>query len=295
MIRVGYGCPFVPTELISACGFEPRRIIPWPGWRTGLPPAIAGVCPYARAITAEVTADSSLAAVILTTRCDQARRAVDLITQATSRPIFLLNLPKTWQSPGARILYREELARMIDFLAGIGGRKPAASQIIEAARAFAATGRPAVSGSGSVPLALIGGPLLPEHAGTLHMIETEGGHIALDATEWGERTRPAAIDEARLAAAPLDELARVYFDSIPDVFQRPDTRLHDWLAGRLAERDIRGIIVHRLTWCDLWRAEVQRLRDRFALPLLDLEQADATEAVESRLATRIQAFMESIR
>ncbi len=271
-----------------------------------------GVCPYARALAAEAIDDSSLAAVILTTRCDQMRRAVDLIRQAISLPVFLLNLPKTWHTQQARDLYRQELDRMLRFLVDVGGHMPSDQEIADATRRYAAQrqrdcftdtvevgANPArvlhAGCSESVPLALVGGPLLDEHSGILDTIAGAGGRIALDATEAGERVRPGCIDEAQLAAAPVDELARIYFAEIPDVFQRPHSRLHDWLAGRLSQRGIRGLIVHRYVWCDLWHAEVQRLRDCFDMPVLDLEQGDDNGATESRLATRIQAFMESIR
>ncbi len=95
----------------------------------------------------------------------------------------------------------------------------------------------------------------------------------LDATEGGERTLPAPLDPERLQADPFDELMRVYFDSIPDVFRRPNDRLYDWLRQRIAERGVRGLIVRRHVWCDLWHAELPRLRQEMSLPLLDLDIA----------------------
>ena len=81
-----------------------------------------------------------------------------------------------------------------------------------------------------MPLALVGGPLLVDDCVFLEQVAAVGGRIVLDASEWGERTLPARLDRARVASDPLGELARMYFDEIPDVFRRPNTRLYDWLG-----------------------------------------------------------------
>ena len=81
------------------------------------------------------------------------------------------------------------------------------------------------------------------HAGDYELlaaVEDAGGRFVLDATESGERTLPAPVDRQRLQADPREELVRIYFDCIPDVFQRPNDRLFSWLRGQVAERGVRG-------------------------------------------------------
>jgi benzoyl-CoA reductase/2-hydroxyglutaryl-CoA dehydratase subunit BcrC/BadD/HgdB len=144
-------------------------------------------------------------------------------------------------------------------------------------------------------LALVGGPLLESDRELLEAVENAGGRIVLDATEGGERTLPAPLDPERLEADPFDELVRVYFDSIPDVFRRPNDGLYDWLRQRIADRGVRGIIVRRHVWCDLWHAELPRLRQEMSLPLLDLDIAASDGGVMAAAAGRVEAFLEMLR
>ncbi|NLF08283.1 MAG: 2-hydroxyacyl-CoA dehydratase [Pirellulaceae bacterium] len=144
----------------------------------------------------------------------------------------------------------------------------------------------------NTPLALVGGPLLRDDDERLDQIERAGGRIVLDATESGERTLPAALDASRLRTDPLAELARIYFDSIPDIFRRPNDDMFEWLATETARRGARGIVVRRHLWCDLWHAALPRLGERCALPLLEWEQDG--EGSKAAFATRIEAFLEML-
>ncbi|MDM8009142.1 MAG: 2-hydroxyacyl-CoA dehydratase family protein [Phycisphaerae bacterium] len=312
MRRIAYCCPFVPPELISACRLQPRPIIPRASSRVGGAVSVAGMCPYARAFVAEMLNEPRPGAVILTTRCDQMRRAADLLSQPQHPSVFLLNLPKTWQTRSARELYHSELARLVRFLAELSGHMPSDQDLAQSTRQYAhrrrfqndSTCAPAARSSGTkvkgggnshVPLALVGGPLLREHLAVFDLVSACGGRIILNATESGERSLPGQIDESQLACSPFNELTRIYFEFIPDVFQRPGTRLLNWIEDRLRDRPVRGLIVHRYVWCDLWHAQVARLRDRFDLPLLDLDHGDQDGPNTIRLSTRVQAFLEALR
>ena len=58
---------------------------------------------------------------------------------------------------------------------------------------------------------------------------------------------------------------------IPDAFRRPDSGLFDWLGRELAARQVRGIIFRRYVWCDLWHAELQRLKKWSPVPVLEID------------------------
>lgn len=159
-----------------------------------------------------------------------------------------------------------------------------------------------------VPLALLGSPLARKHWEVLDRIEAVGGTIVLNATEAGERSLwtsdlgPAlagATPKPELSTEPdwrpaLAALAQAYCDHCVDAYQRPNTRLYNWLQSRLSERGVRGIILWHFVGCDLWRAEAASLREAFGLPLLLLE-ADETAACPPRSVGRLQAFVESLR
>ena len=56
---------------------------------------------------------------------------------------------------------------------------------------------------------------------------------------------------------------------------------------------MKGVILVRCVWCDLWHAEIHRLREWLAVPLLDMD-LDGEDPV-NRCTTRIQAFLEAFR
>jgi hypothetical protein len=102
-------------------------------------------------------------------------------------------------------------------------------------------------------------------------------------------TAPASFS---VNAALLTLLTRRCLANCVDVFQRPNTRLYDWLRERLAARQVRGIVLWHYVGCDLWRAEAQPMREAFGLPVLLLE---ADEAALQRNTGRLEAFLESLR
>jgi len=282
-----------------------------------------GACPYARAFASEVCSDAAADAVVVTTLCDQMRRAAELIARDCALPVFLMHVPSSWQTAAAQRYYIDELRRLGRFLVRLGGTRPsndaladvmcehdAARATVRAARGrlsprrfseaiaeFHRTGEvafdvpeslPALRG---VPVALLGGPLLRDHFGVFDLIEEAGGRVVLDATDSGERGLPAPFDRRGLREDPLMELAAAYFGSIPHAFRRPNGELYRWLKQELADRGVRGIILRRYVWCDTWHAEVQRLKEWADLPVLDID-VNVDETTERRSANRIQAFLE---
>ena len=111
MKTVVYSCPFVPAEWIVAHGLRPRRILARPD---GAVRASAGVCPYVAAFVRTVCSETDADATIVTTVCDQMRRASERIARESSLPLFLMNVPATWQTAAAHRLYLSELRRLGD-------------------------------------------------------------------------------------------------------------------------------------------------------------------------------------
>jgi benzoyl-CoA reductase/2-hydroxyglutaryl-CoA dehydratase subunit BcrC/BadD/HgdB len=145
-----------------------------------------------------------------------------------------------------------------------------------------------------IPIALVGGPLPPGDLWLFDEIARNGGRIVLDGSDSGERTLPAPFDRRRIGIDPLGVLTDAYWGTIPDMFQRPNRRLYDWLGQALRESGARGLIVRHYVWCDLWHAEVQRLTEWAAMPVLHLDVERGTLSRE-RTRTRLQAFLEVLR
>jgi hypothetical protein len=128
----------------------------------------------------------------------------------------------------------------------------------------------------------------------LDELEAAGGRVALNAAETGERSLPPSFEFQAGAELPFDALVRGCCEHIIDAFQRPNTRLYEWLKPRLESRRARGIILWHFTACDLWRAETETLRETFALPVLPLEAGPEPGAAPRDL-NRLQAFLETLR
>ena len=329
MNSVGYLSPFVPPEWIAAHGLRPVWLTLDRTTAHAHDATHRGICPCAGALVANAICGATPGALVLTTVCDQMRYASAYLDMAGDISTFLLNVPSTWQSPQTRQLYREELERLGRFLVQTGGCEPASRQLeltIEhyddrrtaalktrlkiSARRWAETlvslrsdlspieacvAEGASDSGGGIPLALIGGPLLAQDDSFLKLVEKAGGRIVVDASEGGERTLPALVDRRHLKDDPLDELVRIYFDTIPDVFRRPNTRLYEWLGEQLSAHSVRGIILRRYPFCDLWHAELHRLRQWSDVPVLDIDVASGEKGESSRTLGRIEAFWEMLR
>lgn len=316
--------PWIPPEWVKAHGHEPRGLwsmVPSSGNNAALQ---EGMCSFARAaMTVAVNVPDS--AMVFTTHCDQMRRGCDAASGGgTGNRTFLFNLPATWQTRAALDLYAAELERLGRFLVELGGRAPtelaawrdryglARRRLTEAAAthhgrcyAQAVTGfhsngtvqlpssntmpRPAARHP-PCPIALVGGPFPASFWELFDLVESAGGTVVLNATENGERSL-GSFDSPESAKAGL---AEEFFCRCIDVFQRPNSRLYQWLAQRLKQRNVRGILLWHYVGCDLWRAEADSLREKLGLPVLLLE-AEESAGVSPRLAGRVEAFIETLR
>jgi benzoyl-CoA reductase/2-hydroxyglutaryl-CoA dehydratase subunit BcrC/BadD/HgdB len=329
MKTIIYTCPYVPAEWIAAHGLRASRLLLD---REELDSALArteGICPFVKSFISEVINNKRAAGVVVTTVCDQMRRAFDILVRKCELPAFLMNVPNTWQNLAAQKLYIDELKRLSRFLVRLDGKSPSnealakimleydsARKSILAARdslsamrfaeAIAAIGRDGPDKTpvyattsepviGGVRLAIIGGPLMKQDLAMLDLIEQSGGRIVLDATETGERGMCAAFDRRRLRDEPLMELANAYFGSINDASRRPNSELYKWLRNELASRQVQGILFRRYLWCDIWHAELRRLKDFSDLPVLDIDTGGENDNERHRMANRIRAFLEMLQ
>ena len=322
MNTVFYTSPFVPPEWIESWGFRPSRLVP-EGSTDGVSyDASQGMCRYMWRLVHEPRPDA--AGVVFTTICDQMRRAGEL-TGSSEIPVFIFHVPKAWQNGASFEYYLTELGRLGEFLHGIGGRPSGARRLIDimrlhegqrrsimalrgtlSPRSFSETllavlrGEPrgptrpaAVEGGRKTPLLLVGGPLTLDGYALFDEVERAGGEIVVDGTENGVRTLPSSFDAQRIGFAPMRELARAYFGTIPDAFRRPNDALYRWLREAVAAFNARGIVLIRHVWCDIWHAEVHRVREVTGLPVLDIGSWE--HSVADRNRARMQAFIEMLR
>jgi benzoyl-CoA reductase/2-hydroxyglutaryl-CoA dehydratase subunit BcrC/BadD/HgdB len=334
MTSIAYTSPFIPVEWIAAHGLQPLWLRPRAASGRSAIAVARGICPYAGAVIDSAESGIEASGLVLTTICDQMRYAAAVMKSSDRCPIFLMNVPSTWQTEGVRKLYIEELRRLGRFLEERGGKSPRDAELVEvmltyerariellskrtelSARKFAeaiveyrGSAVPHLGGisksnrlkSGlrtkvnGIPLAVLGGPLLEADYEFFDVVENAGGRVVLDATEGGERTMPRKYDPLKINADPLQELADSYFDSIPDAFRRPNTGLYEWLGRELAERQVRGILFRRYVWCDLWHGELQRLKHWSPVPVLEIDEGADDLSAPNRMQGRIEAFLEML-
>ncbi len=126
-------------------------------------------------------------------------------------------------------------------------------------------------------------------------LESEGGLIVADGTENGENACEHDISEE---IEPFDAIVNHYFEEIPPVprkFGSADERAAH-LLSLVKEYGIDGVVMVRLTMCDLWAFEQYMMRpvlEKAGVPFLELE-TDYIPQSRGQLATRVQAFVESI-
>lgn len=329
MKTIIYTCQYVPAEWIAAHGLCPCRLLLDHIDSASMLIRTEGVCSFVRSFISEIMKQKDAGGVIVTTVCDQMRRAFDIIVRKSELPVFLMNVPNTWQNLESHKLYIDELKRLGRFLIRLGGKPPSSDILIkimleyDTARASILAARGCLSArrfteiiamlgqdgpdktlnaiianeqlNDGIRLAILGGPLMRQDFALFDMIEQSGGRIVLDATETGERGMCTRFNRRRLYEDPIMELVSAYFGAIQDASRRPNSGLYEWLRQNLASRNVKGIIFHRYLWCDMWHAELRRLKDWTDLPVLDIDTAGDNEADDYRTANRILAFLEMLQ
>ncbi|MCL2647429.1 MAG: 2-hydroxyacyl-CoA dehydratase family protein [Phycisphaerales bacterium] len=282
-------------------------------------PAAAGVCPFAHDFLMEVMG-SGATAVIFASTCDQMRRMAEFAMGGREGrlPTLLMHVPATWQTAAAQEFYAAELRRLSRFLVELGGEKPSHERLVEAMLAYdlrrgdlsrdrkGATGTASELSHGrsltvaaqiaciGMRVALVGGPLRQQDGWILQHIRKHGGEVVLDASETGERCLPAVYQEAAVREDPLRELVRAYFRSIPDVFRRPDTLMQEYLRREIERRRVQGVLLIRCVWCDLWHAQVGRLKESLGVPMVEIDLGQDDRDLQ-RIQTRIDALLDMAR
>lgn len=253
--------PGIPVDALRGRGFEPVALTPA---ASASRPLTAGVCAVARGwCEAVAAAEPRLAAAVLSTRCDQLRRAAEALREQVRLPVFVLNVPATHGTAAARRLLEDEARRLDGFL----GRLPGAAGAplpshCEAAAREAPAGEPA-----KFRVGLLGCCLTEADEAALALARAAGLGVAADATE-----RPG--------------------DARPTIAQRPNAPFFSWLRGLGRERRLDGWLLLRQPWCDLYYAELPRLKSETGLPWLDLETG--AQPAHEALRTRVEAFAERL-
>ena len=143
-------------------------------------------------------------------------------------------------------------------------------------------------------LMIMGGEL--DDPGYLEVIESQGGLVVTDSLCFGSRMLWRDVDEK--AGDPLTALARYAVaerPSCPRVFGEYEQRA-DFVKQMIRDFKVDGVILERLSFCDLWGFEQYTLKNDFAdwkIPIMMLDREYTLSGV-GQLRTRVQAFLETI-
>ncbi len=137
------------------------------------------------------------------------------------------------------------------------------------------------------------------HVDNKEFFDLLGGHgadVVIDNQSYGTRSCEKLISENK---DPFEAIVDYYFDERPVA-----TRQFGTQAERMArikqlcgEYRIDGVVMTRVSMCDIWAIEQFMARDYLSghnIPLLELE-VDYLPEGHGQIATRIQAFVESIK
>lgn len=130
MKKIIYTSPYIPAEFIYAHDFTPLRIFPECKEMINTFKSQMGVCPFTKFFVNDICSNHPNTPIIFTTSCDQMRRASEIISLQFSNPVFLFNLPSTWETKTAQNIYISELKRLSKFLLNNGGIEPTKEELI---------------------------------------------------------------------------------------------------------------------------------------------------------------------
>ncbi|MCE5185149.1 MAG: 2-hydroxyacyl-CoA dehydratase family protein [Planctomycetaceae bacterium] len=283
MKTVYYTCPFVPKELIAACGLLPMRSVP--ALQADI--RIEGMCSYAAAWLEELEqrVDSGEDFIaVFSTACDQMRRAFDLYHQS-EQSSFLLNVPSMTTENSFRY-YVQELRRLEQFLCSISGETPDWRRNCRQTANKVELTRP------NKAIAITGGPLNSMIYKSIERLLSEGAAgVVFDATEGALTPELVGIDAAG-ENDPLEAIARIYFE-LPAIWRRPNNSYYQWMAQACNAAGADAIILVRHVFCDLWHGQGPELSKRLSVPVLELN-VDGQGELPVAAVSRIEAFLEAL-
>jgi len=218
----------------------------------------AGMCGYLAFLPALL---ADVDGLVLTTCCDQMRRAAEWLNDDTR--VFLFNMPSTHHQE--RLLEAEK-ARLERWVARLPARENAGLERSDA-RTHTQTGH---SPEGHA-IGVIGGHFCGDRQAIERFFNQHGIRLSLWGCEGGE--------------------------CVGDVAQRPNDALYEQLKELVRQRQLAGLIVARTTWCDLWRLAAVRLKELLDVPVLEWVtdgQSHGQPFPDATSATRLEAFCELV-
>ena len=325
MNLIGYTCPYVPVELLSAAGFQPYCLLhgDYELMQKGTEYARIDACPIVRANIAYVLDNSErFAALVGTTGCDMSRRMFDVISENANIPIFVINVPRTdnvrmysdeidWLVQELSHLSQKDIlteitheiaqwnaARIV--LRGFDEKRAAASSLVSTAdfhviaQSFyrgdidkVITSRLVENISQKPRVFLSGSEMSYESTKLLDLLEQD---LRIVGDDMCGLSRSLQVN---IKENTIDGIKSAYYGQPPCIYRRPNHEFHKFISTQIERRNCEGVIGFTLDYCDAYEFEMRNMEQIYGLPLLRIRTDYAAEK-ENQLKTRIAAFGEML-
>lgn len=323
MKLIGYTCPSIPVEILSATGYQPYCLLhgDYGLMQQGTRYARIDACPLVRSTIAYVLDHKErFAALVGATGCDMSRRMFDVISEYADIPVFMMHVPRT-DNPG---IYFEELdwlaeelkrfsgkdiraalAREIDTWSAVrtalrefDDRRAHVPSLMSTSR-FHTLVRSYYTGEigdllhGHIPeqisnqprVYLIGSEISYESSGFLNLMESDV-RIVGDFVCGLSTALNITVKEHG-----LDGIKQAYYNQAPCIYKRPNDRFYEHVVRETRKRACEGIIAYTLDYCDAYEFELHHMESTFGIPMLNV-RTDYSFQKTGQLRTRIGAFKE---
>jgi len=320
---IGYTCPYIPVEILSATGFRPYCLLhgDYDLMQHGTQYARVDACPLVRANIAYIIENKSkFAALVGTTGCDMSRRMFDILGEHTRIPCYLMHQPRTYNQK----IHNDEIDWLIDSLSHLSKRNimDALTHEIdkwEAARNVfrkydrARYGEPSTVSSSDfqkVATHYYKGELdaiseISENLSNKPRVYLVGSEVSYESREFLELLEVdlrivgdfvcgiSTFLNISIAERTLSGIKNAYHNQPPCIYRRPNKAFYEHTVKQIAERKSIGVIAFTLDYCDAYEFELKKMEATFGLPLLRIRSDYSFQKI-SQLKTRIAAFGEML-
>lgn len=318
---IGYTCPYIPVEIITATGLRPYCLLHgnYDLMQQGSLYARIDACPLVRANIAYVLNNQKkFAALIGTTGCDMSHRMFDILSEHTDIPLFILHMPRT----DNREIFYDEIDWLIDQLEDLTGlkindrlsneiamwekirdqyrnfdKKRSAEPSVISTSNFHTVAKFYYQGqiknklsinetpSSQPRVFLIGSEISYESNDFLDLLESQFRIV-------GDFTCGISLFlNVSCTEHTLTGIKQTYYEQAPCPYRRPNTAFYQYIAHQVKNRKCHGIIGFTLDYCDAYEFEMKHLEKILDLPILRIRNDYSLQKI-SQLKTRIAAFGE---
>lgn len=292
---VYYMCKYTPTELFAGFGRECCRLeSDTDSFDTAESIGHPNMCGYGKGLL-EAAMQQHIRELVLVNCCDVVRRIYDILKrQGKMDFLYLIDLPHKCGEAEAGLL-AAQLRRLTKAYAEYSGREFDMQAFL---RAWSGSAGCSACGDKTTESQRRNSPeLVAAEQGAY--ISLQGAHSGGFLTEAIRKHFPVPVRDDtcvgnRLVAFPEEANLRAYARAL--LQQIPCMRMTDAASRKELGKDAAGIIYHTMKFCDYYGFEYSGMigeKQSRDIPLLKIE-TDGTRQSEGQLATRLDAFAESL-